>query len=62
MRLLSGPLAITIVVLSFTGAVQQEVLLLPALYSLFVVITSTGVTLLYRWQHNRAQLKVPELL
>ncbi len=60
--IVNGPLAITIVVLSFTGAMQQEVLLVPALYSLFVVITSTGVTLLYRWQHNRAQLKVPELL
>jgi bile acid transporter len=60
--IVNGPLAITIVVLSFTGAIQQEVLLVPALYSLFVVLTATGVTLLYRWQHSRAQLKVPELL
>lgn len=60
--IVNGPLAITIVVLSFSGALQQEVLLLPALYSLFVVLTATAVTLVYRWSYNRAQPKIPELL
>ena len=60
--IVNGPLAITIVVLSFSGVLQQEVLLLPALYSLFVVLTATAVTLVYRWSYNRAQPKIPELL
>lgn len=60
--IVNGPLAITIVVLSFSGTLQQEVLLLPALYSLFVVLTASTVTLAYRWSHNRAQPKIPELL
>nr|WP_279591222.1 hypothetical protein [Modestobacter marinus] len=60
--IVNGPLAITIVLLSFTGAVEQDVLLLPALYSLFVVITATFVTIGFRRAHDRAQQKVPELL
>ena len=60
--IVNGPLAITIVVLSFSGAIQQEVLLLPALYSLFVVLTASAVTLVYRAAHSRAQPKIPELL
>lgn len=60
--IVNGPLAIGIVVLSFTGDLQQEVLLLPALYSLFVVVTATAVTLMYRWSFNRAQPKIPALL
>jgi bile acid transporter len=44
----NGPLAALVVTLTFTGTQQQEVLFIPILYSLFIVITSTLVTLWYR--------------
>ncbi|SIQ30481.1 bile acid:Na+ symporter, BASS family [Rhizobium sp. RU33A] len=44
----NGPLAALIVTLSFTGIQQQEVLFIPILYSLFIVITSSFITMLYR--------------
>ncbi len=34
--------------LSFPGTQQQEVLFIPILYSLFIVITSSVITLWYR--------------
>lgn len=49
----NGPLAVLIVTLTFTGTMQQEVLLIPVLYSLFIVITSTFVTLWYRKSSTR---------
>jgi bile acid transporter len=52
----NGPLAVLIVTLTFTGAVQQEVLFIPILYSLFIVITSTIVTLWYRRNATREEL------
>ena len=60
--IVNGPLAIAIVLLSFTGVVQQEVLIIPALYSLFVVLTSTAVTLWFRYAATREEQKIPELL
>lgn len=44
----NGPLAALIVTLSFTGTQQQEVLFIPILYSLFIVITSSFITMWYR--------------
>ena len=44
----NGPLAALVVTLSFGGAQQQDVLFIPILYSLFIVITSSIVTLWYR--------------
>jgi bile acid transporter len=44
----NGPLAILVITLSFSGAQQQDVLLIPVLYSLFIVLTSTVITLWYR--------------
>ena len=44
----NGPLAALIVTLTFTGAQQQEVLFIPILYSLFIVITSSMITIWYR--------------
>jgi BASS family bile acid:Na+ symporter len=44
----NGPLAALIVTLSFTGTQQQEVLFIPILYSLFIVITSSIITVWYR--------------
>lgn len=60
--IVNGPLAIAIVLLSFTGVVEQEVLIIPALYSLFVVLTSTAVTLWFRYAATREEQKIPELL
>jgi bile acid transporter len=44
----NGPLAALVVTLSFTGPQQQEVLFIPVLYSLFIVLTSSAITLWYR--------------
>jgi BASS family bile acid:Na+ symporter len=44
----NGPLAVLIVLLSFTGAQQQEVLLIPVLYSLFIVISASAVAVWFR--------------
>lgn len=44
----NGPLAVLVITLSFSGDVQHEVLLIPILYSLFIVLTSTLITLWYR--------------
>jgi predicted Na+-dependent transporter len=52
----NGPLAVLIVTLSFTGDMQQEVLLIPVLYSLFIVISSSIVTLFFRRASEREAL------
>jgi len=44
----NGPLAVLIVTLTFSGTMQQDVLLIPVLYSLFIVITSSIVTTFFR--------------
>jgi BASS family bile acid:Na+ symporter len=44
----NGPLAVLIVTLTFTGTMQQEILFIPILYSLFIVIISSLVTMWYR--------------
>ncbi len=44
----NGPLAVLIVTLTFKDELQQQVLLIPVLYSLFIVITSSAVTYWYR--------------
>lgn len=44
----NGPLAVLIGVLTFTGTQQQEVLLIPVLYSLFIVLSSSALTLWFR--------------
>lgn len=44
----NGPLAVLIVTLTFAGTLQQEILFIPILYSLFIVITSSLVTIWYR--------------
>ncbi len=52
----NGPLAVLIVTLTFSGTLQQEILLIPVLYSLFIVLTSTAVTLWYRKHAEREAL------
>ncbi len=52
----NGPLAVLIVTLTFTGTMQQEVLLIPVLYSLFIVITSSIVTVFFRRKSEQETL------
>ncbi len=52
----NGPLAVLVITLSFGAAMQQEVLLIPILYSLFIVLTSTVITLWYRRSSTREAL------
>jgi bile acid transporter len=53
----NGPLAVLIIVLTFTGTQQQEVLLIPVLYSLFIVLTSSAVTVWFRRLTRREELQ-----
>jgi bile acid transporter len=52
----NGPLAALVVTLSFTGTQQQDVLFIPVLYSLFIVLTSSAVTVWYRRLANAEAL------
>jgi len=52
----NGPLAILIVLLTFRGEMQQEVLLIPVLYSLFIVLTSSAITVWFRRITTREEL------
>jgi bile acid transporter len=52
----NGPLAVLIVLLTFSGEQQQLVLLIPVLYSLFIVLTSAAVTLWFRRITTREEL------
>jgi len=52
----NGPLAVLIVTLSFAGAMQQDILLIPVLYSLFIVISSSFVTVVFRRRSDREAL------
>ena len=52
----NGPLAVLVITLSFTAEQQQEVLLIPILYSLFIVLTSTVVMLVFRARATREAL------
>ncbi len=44
----NGPLAIAIIAFTFSGSEAQSVMAVPVLYSLFIVITSTMLTLWFR--------------
>jgi BASS family bile acid:Na+ symporter len=44
----NGPLGVLIVLLTFSGTQQQEVLLVPVLYSLFIVLTAAAATVWFR--------------
>lgn len=52
----NGPLAVLIVSLTFTGEMQQQVLLIPVLYSLFIVLSSSVITVWYRANATREAL------
>jgi bile acid:Na+ symporter, BASS family len=61
----NGPLAIAIVAFTFVGPlapIQQQVMAIPALYSLFIVITSTMLTLWFRRANASEEQKIPDAL
>jgi BASS family bile acid:Na+ symporter len=53
----NGPLGVLIVLLTFSGRQQQDVLLIPVLYSLFIVITSTIATIWFRRLSTQEELE-----
>ena len=59
----NGPLAIAIVLLNFSGdPTIGLVLIVPALYSLFIVLVSTAVTIWFRKANLAEEQKIPSLL
>ncbi|MBF9049249.1 transporter [Roseobacter sp. HKCCD9010] len=56
----NGPLAIAIVAFTFSGEQAQSYMAVPALYSLFIVIVSTLVTLIFRRANTAAEQKMPD--
>lgn len=59
----NGPLAIAIVLLSFSGHPDIGlILIIPALYSLFIVVVSTLVTFWFRRANLAEEQKIPNLL
>jgi BASS family bile acid:Na+ symporter len=58
----NGPLAIAIIVFTFQGTEAQAVMAVPVLYSLFIVIVSTIVTLIFRRANTSAEQKMPNSL
>ena len=59
----NGPLAIAVIVAVYIdNPGLDQILLVPALYSLFIVLISTGVTLVFRRANLAAEQKIPNLL
>jgi len=58
----NGPLAIAIIAFTFAGDEAQSYMAVPALYSLFIVIVSTLVTLVFRRANTAAEQKMPDSL
>lgn len=58
----NGPLAIAIIAFTFTGTEAQSYMVIPALYSLFIVLTSTLVTFWFRRANTAAEQKMPNSL
>ena len=58
----NGPLALGIILVSFDDSIKDHVALMPALYSLFIVISASALTVLFRKLNDRYQQKIPALL
>ena len=59
----NGPLAIAVIVAVYIDNPNVDsILLVPALYSLFIVLISTAVTLVFRSANLAAEQKIPNLL
>lgn len=52
----NGPLAALIVIMTFSDETQQQILLMPVMYSLFIVINSTIATFFYRRMTKREEI------
>jgi BASS family bile acid:Na+ symporter len=52
----NGPLAALIVIMTFADETQQQILLIPVMYSLFIVINSTIATFFYRRMTKREEI------
>lgn len=55
----NGPLAIAIIAFTFSGTEAQSIMAVPVLYSLFIVITSTMVTLWFRRVNTANEQPLP---
>lgn len=58
----NGPLAIAIIAFTFEGSEQQAINAVPVLYSLFIVIVATLVTLYFRRANTAAEQRMPDSL
>jgi BASS family bile acid:Na+ symporter len=59
----NGPLAIAVIVAVYIdNPGLDSILLVPALYSLFIVLISTVVTLIFRRANVAEEQKIPSLL
>lgn len=58
----NGPLAIAIIVFTFEATEAQPIMAVPVLYSLFIVIVATLVTLIFRRANTAAEQKLPDSL
>jgi BASS family bile acid:Na+ symporter len=59
----NGPLAIAVIVAVYIDSPGLDsILLVPALYSLFIVLISTGVTFIFRRANVAEEQKIPNLL
>ena len=58
----NGPLALSIVLLSFSGPIADQIVFIPVLYSLFIVIISSIVTIFYRRMNERLEQRSVTLL
>ena len=58
----NGPLAIGIVLLTFSGEQANQILLIPVLYSLFIIFVASFVTMYFRRANEAAEQKIPNLL
>lgn len=56
----NGPLAIAIIAFTFSGTEAQSVMAVPALYSLFIVLTSTMLTFWFRRINSAGEQKLPD--
>ena len=58
----NGPLALSIVLLSFSGSIADQIVFIPVLYSLFIVIISSLITIFYRRMNERLEQRAVTLL
>ncbi|WP_424968503.1 MULTISPECIES: bile acid:sodium symporter family protein [unclassified Dinoroseobacter] len=58
----NGPLAVAIIVFTFEGTEAQAVMAVPVLYSLFIIIVASVVTMIFRRANTAAEQKMPDSL